>query len=117
MMNKMKKKLRSKKGESLIESLVSILIFTLASIMLYTMLSTSVRLNQAAKDADAKHEIEMIYAEQGEKAYPELPDGANANGEVKIGLVKDDGSKQTLVKYNVEIHRQDKDSLYSYSKK
>lgn len=116
-MDKMKKKLRSKKGESLIESLVSILIFTLASIMLYTMLSTSVRLNQAAKDADAKYEVEMIYAEQGEKAYPELPAGANGDGNVNIELVKDGGNKQTLVRYNVEIHRQDKDSLYSYSKK
>ncbi len=113
-MNKVTKKIRSNKGESLIESLVSILIFTLASIMLYTMLSTSVKLNQAAKDADAKHELEMIYAEHAEDVYG-LESGKGGAGRVKIAL-DDGGAGRELINYKVNLHRLDEDSLYSYEK-
>lgn len=46
------KKLKNSRGESLVESLVSILIFTLASILFLTMVNSSARINEAAKAED-----------------------------------------------------------------
>lgn len=115
-MKRITKKVRSNKGESLIESMVSILIFTFASIMLYTMLTTSTELNKAARDADEKHSLEMLYAEQADGAYPELEEGKDGTGHVEISLVGEDGRTDMLVKYKVDLHRLDDDSLYSYEK-
>lgn len=110
------KKLRSKKGESLVESLVAILIFTLSSIMLFTMISAASDLNSAAKRADEEHRREMIYAEQGEDFVREedlmLQSGVNGSGVVTFSL---EGSGEELCRYSVSLYRLDEDSLYSYS--
>lgn len=60
------KKIRSQKGETLIESLASILIFTLASIILLTLISTANDLNRAAKETDRAHFARMIEVEMAE---------------------------------------------------
>ena len=107
------KKLLNNKGESLVESLVAILIFTLSSILLYTMLSTATNLNRAAKEADEAHQQQMIYAEQAESligsANPDLPNGS---GKVKFTLTD---QSVDLFSYNVNLYRLDPDSLYSYA--
>lgn len=51
-MEKILQRLKSNAGETLIESLVSILIFTLASILFLTMVSSSTRINESAKEMD-----------------------------------------------------------------
>lgn len=56
-------RLRSKAGESLMESMVSILIFTFASIIMLTMISSAVTINQAAKDADQAYFEQMAAIE------------------------------------------------------
>ena len=43
----------SQKGESLPESLVSILILTFASVLLLTVIGAAARISQSAKEADA----------------------------------------------------------------
>lgn len=59
-------KLRSKAGESLVESLASILIFTMASIILFTMVTTAADLNTKAKEQDALNQQYLIGVEKGE---------------------------------------------------
>ena len=65
-MNKILNKLRSKAGESLVEALAAILIFTLASVGMFSMVSAAARINETAKETDRKYQAEMTYAEQGE---------------------------------------------------
>ena len=48
----MSKVLRNKKGETLVETLIAILIFTMASIILYSMVTSAARLNREAKAFD-----------------------------------------------------------------
>lgn len=60
------KRIRSKKGETLIESLASILIFTLASIILLTLVSAANDLNRTAKETDRTFFVQMIEAEMAE---------------------------------------------------
>ena len=67
-MKQVLRKLRSKKGESLMESMVSILVFTLSSIMLYTMITAAANVNAEAKKADAASQAQMLVAERGEGA-------------------------------------------------
>ena len=47
-------KLRSRAGESLVESLAAILIFTMASIVMYSMVTTASDINLKAKEMDEK---------------------------------------------------------------
>lgn len=67
-MNKILNKLRSKTGESLIESLAAILIFTMASIAMFSMVTSAARINETAKQIDRKYQEQMAHAEQGEVA-------------------------------------------------
>ena len=53
-MKQMLNKLKSKAGESLVESLAAILIFTMASIVMYTMVTTASDINLKAKEMDEK---------------------------------------------------------------
>lgn len=65
-MKKILKKLRNKAGESLIETLAAILIFTLASVGMFSMVTAAARINETAKQADRENQSQMVYAEQGE---------------------------------------------------
>ena len=67
-MNKIMNKLRSKAGESLIESLAAILIFTMASVGMFSMVSAAARINETAKQSDREYQEQMAHAEQGEVA-------------------------------------------------
>lgn len=60
------KRIRDKRGETLVESMASILIFTFASIIMLTMISTAADINQAAKEADRAHFDLLIEAEMAE---------------------------------------------------
>ena len=48
----MKKLLLNKKGETLVETLAAILIFTMASIILYSMVTSAADINRKAKEFD-----------------------------------------------------------------
>ena len=62
-MKRLIKKLRNKKGESLVESLTAILIFTFASIILLSMVATAAKINQTVKQEDEQIAAELYYAE------------------------------------------------------
>ena len=59
-MNKIFKKLRSRKGESLIESLAAILVMTLASVVMYSMVTAAADINTKAKNNDLAIVIQII---------------------------------------------------------
>ena len=65
-MKKILKKLKSRRGESLVEVLCAILIFTLSSVGMYTMVMTANDINTTAKEMDELHKTQMIVAEKAE---------------------------------------------------
>lgn len=84
---KLVKKLRSARGESLVEALAAILIFTFASIILLSMISAAGRINTTARQADDALQAELYVAEaqdasQGEEGtitFSVTVDGATRN--------------------------------------
>ena len=60
------KKLRNRRGETLLETLVATLIFTFGSIILLTMISAAVKINDAAQRADDKFYRDMAIVEKAE---------------------------------------------------
>lgn len=62
-MNTIFNRLASRRGESLIESMVAILVFTFASIIMLTMITSAVNINQVAKDADQAYFEQMTAIE------------------------------------------------------
>lgn len=88
-MNLILKKLRSRAGESLVESLAAILIFTMASIGMFSMVTAAADINQTAKEADRTSQEQMLIAEQGE--------GSSTSGTVTMTLVSGDDTINVIV--------------------
>lgn len=65
-MNKLIKRLKSKAGETLVESMAAILIFTFASIIMLSMVSSAADINTAAKKADQEFYDQMVVVEKAE---------------------------------------------------
>lgn len=65
-MHNIVKRIRNKRGETLVESMASILIFTFASIIMLTMISAATDINQVAKEADRAHFEVLVEAEMAE---------------------------------------------------
>ena len=111
-MKKLKRRLAAKRGETLVETLAAILIFTLSSVILLTMTATAMRVNTENKEVAARNEEQMLYAEQG-------PDsgGSPESMEVSIQLITGSGSTVNLSgNVDVDVYRQDEDALYAYFK-
>ena len=103
MMKNLFHKLRSKAGESLIESLAAILIFTMASIVMYSMVTTAGDLNRTAKEMDNANQQHMIAVEKG------LPDAKNGSAVITFSL----GSTE-IAQTQVDIYGGENDSLFTY---
>lgn len=103
-------KLRSRAGESLVESLAAILIFTLASIVMYTMVTTAADINMTAKEADRANQEQMLIAEQG--------DVSSGSGTVSmtVEVTAQDGTTTTvkIAEVPVDIYGGTDGTLYSY---
>ena len=97
------RKLKSKAGESLIESMAAILIFTMASIVMYTMVTTAADINRTAKEMDEKNQEHMIAVEKG------LPEAQNGNAEISFYL---NGTE--IAETLVDIYGGQDGSLYTY---
>ena len=102
-MNKIFNKLRSRKGESLIESLAAILVMTLASIVMYSMVTTSADLNRITKEMDETNQQHMIAVEKGLDEYK------NGSGTVTFSL----GTTE-IAEVPVDIYGGEDGSLYTY---
>lgn len=105
MMKQIIRKFRSRAGESLVESLIAILIFTLASIVMYTMVTTAADINMSAKEADRNIQAQLVVAEQAETSP--------SAGTVIFSLVEGDTTTQ-IMEVDVNIYGNTKDALYSY---
>ena len=68
-------RLKSKKGETLVESMAGILIFTFGSIIMLAMLTTAADINTVAKEADQEYFSQMVQVELAQ---------ADASGTVSI---------------------------------
>lgn len=98
------RKLKSKAGESLVESMAAILIFTLSSIALLSMISASADVNCTAKVADRQFQEQMVYVEKAEVA-------GSTEGRVTFNL-----NNQPIAQDEVYICRQpdNENALYAY---
>ncbi len=102
-MKAMLKKLKSKAGESLVESLAAILIFTLASVAMYTMVTTAADLNQTVKEMDEKN---LSHLNAVEMALPAYKNGA-AEIQFKLG-------SNVIAEVDVDVYGGQNGSLYTY---
>lgn len=102
------KKLRSKTGESLVESLAAILIFTMASIAMFSMVTAAADINKTAKDADRVNQEQMLIAEQGE--------GSGTPGTVTMTLDRGAGNDPiNVIVADVDIYGTE-NGLFAYYK-
>ena len=106
-MKKLFRKLKQKAGESLVETLCAILIFTMASVSMYTMVMGAAKINTAAEEADAESQRQMAIAEMGEVD--------SGDGKV-VMIITDDNDVNHMIEVNVDICGEDGD-LYAYYKK
>ena len=65
-MKRILNRLRSKRGETLVEVMASILIFTLSSILLYSMITTANRINAEVRDTEQAQQENLMFAQKAE---------------------------------------------------
>lgn len=102
-MKAMFRKLKSKVGESLVETLCAILIFTMASIIMYSMVTSAGDINRTAKEMDAKNQAHLAAVEKGEYSA--------WNRRVVINFEMDN---EIFAQPTVDIYGGQNDSLYTY---
>lgn len=87
------KRLRSRRGETLVESLVSILIFTLASILLLSMAASATRINATVREEDLVFQQRQAAIEQPSGAAVQttfnISAGSTSLGSVTANVVKE----------------------------
>lgn len=98
------KKLKSKVGESLVESLCAILIFTMASIVLFSMVTSAADINNTAKEKDKENQKHLVAVEKGE--------ASTRNGSAKVTFSLANG--QEIAEVDVDIYGGRGGSLYAY---
>ena len=102
------KKLKSRRGETLMEAMVGILVFTLSSLMMYTMVTTAADLNFSARQADLEHQKQMVVAEQAQGTAQETT--------VTMRLTQDGkgARSDTLGSPKVKVYGKKGESLVAY---
>ncbi|MDD5901996.1 MAG: hypothetical protein PUC58_01295 [Oscillospiraceae bacterium] len=98
------RKLKSKAGESLVESMAAILIFTLSSIALLSMISASADINRTAKVADEQFQQQMTVVEKAE-----ITDAKKGTATFKV-------NEQAVAQPDVYIcqEKDNENALYAY---
>lgn len=105
-MNKIFKKLRSRAGESLVESLAAILVVTMASIVMYSMVTAAADINLKAKRNDQAVQEQMAVAERGE--------GTSTQGVIRM-YIQDGASEAIVATVPVDVYGGFSDGeLYAY---
>lgn len=103
-MNNLLKKLMSKAGESLVESMAAILVFTFASIIMLSMVSAAADINTTAKNTDRSFNEQMVVAERGAST------DRHTSGTVTFNF----GSVEETVP--VDVFQKETGDLYAYYK-
>lgn len=114
-MERLIRKLKSKAGESLVESMAAILIFTLSSIALLSMISASADINRTAKVADEQFQEQMVYVEKAERTDAETGTRAKT-GYVTFKINKDPNNPVSVAEDKVYICQEtgNNSALYAY---
>lgn len=82
-MKKLLTRLKSKKGETLVESMAGILIFTFGSIIMLSMITSAADINTAAKKADEEFFSQMVQVELAQG-------GTTGTVTISVGSYSDD---------------------------
>ena len=102
-------RLRSRCGETLVEAMISILVFTLSSVLLFSMITAATNINKATRDADAERQAQLSVAE----ADPvNGADGMN----VSISFDALDDSHSTSIPVLIAQADGKPNALYSFSR-
>ena len=100
------KKLKSKVGESLIETLCAILIFSMASVVLFSMVSAAADINGKAKAKDRENQAHMMDVESAEHSAK--------NGSAVFVFKLKDNDRVTVAQVTADIYGGKNGSLYAY---
>ena len=106
-MNAFFKKLKSKTGESLIESLCAVLIFTMASVVLFSMVSVAGDINGKAKAKDRENQEHLVAVESANDSEK------NGSAVFVFSLPTSSGNK-TVATVTADIYGGKNGSLYAY---
>ena len=107
MMKSILNKLRSQCGESLVESLCAILIFTFASIVMYSMVTSAANINGEVKAMDENHQEQMVFVEQAEASH------YYKTGMATFTITGMDGRTDN-VSIPIDVYGGENDTLFAY---
>ena len=104
-MKRILNRLRSKRGETLVEVMASILIFTLSSILLYSMITTANRINAEVRDTEQAQQENLMFAQKAE--------GDGEAGTISLSLTRPDGTTEDVFgNISVRVFRKSADSPF-----
>ena len=105
-------RLKETRGETLIESMIAILIFTFASILFLTLVTSAANINTTVKEADESFQSQQLAVEQ---APTESAQSAQAVlfKDIDEDNAYDDGEAVAVVTMQVVTSTED-DALYAY---
>lgn len=107
-MKKLLKRLLTKKGESLVETLAAILVVTLASVVLLSMISSAARINHEVDELSEKYNAGQQYVERGQGEGQ-----GEAEVEIRLYYSSEPSGKQ-LGKTRVTIYSDSESGLYAF---
>lgn len=106
-------RLRSSVGETLVESMVAILVFALSSLLLYSMITAANEINRITQKSDLERQEQLSIAEAGNETRPSSVD-------LSVRSTKSGGSTfEPEASYTVHIAQKEtaegeSTALYSY---
>lgn len=103
-MKKLLSRLRDSRGETLVEALMSILIFTLSSILLFSMLASASNINSAVRAADEERQSQLSIAES--EAEADLSSSVSISYSDQLGFDPENVS--------VNISRKESGALFAF---
>ena len=103
-MKQLCKRLKSKAGESLIETLVATLIFTFGSIIMLSMITSAMTVSDAAKKADEKYFDDMKVVELAT---------TSREGDYSVSFAVTESASTLSGSVAVDVYGND-DGLYAY---
>lgn len=103
------RKLKTRRGETLIESLVAILAFAISTVVMYSMVTAAMNMNYNAREADKAFQNKVKTAEQAQ--------GSGRSGTVTLTLTQSPANSQDkkMGEVVVKVYG-DTDGLYAYYK-
>lgn len=108
MMNRILRKLKNKRGETLVETLFAILIFTFASVTMYSMITSAVSITNQTKNAEEANQAQLIVAEQAQG------EGKSASISLTLTETPVGDTEQRLGEVAVKIYGGENGELYAY---